>query len=276
MAKLPSIEESRTSNKMPSIEELREEAVQENPFAYGIDRVLLDDKLKQFVAQDIDENEKYKLANSLYVSNAYKVPFDEAYQKYDGVVNEMFKGKSISPKQVFEKIQWQEMSEKQRFDNYHSNTGAWQEFEDCLSSKCNRGKGMFAGLLELKTDIELGTLKKLGFPSDWLYTKQLNEWSVSMRDGVKQYMEENPGQFLNTPGTGFWDTTFNYIQHPEIIAAGVAEQVPLILASYLSAGTAGAVAKAAGATAKGIKIASFVAGTEAYAIPLNGERYSNL
>ena len=84
-----------------------------------------------------------------------------------------------------------------------------------------------------------------------LFQNYLSEKFIQpiMEQVSQQYMQENPGQFLNPPGDSFWDTTKNYIAHPEAIVGGVAEQVPMILAATLSSGTAGTIAKVAGASA---------------------------
>lgn len=274
-------------NQGESIEQRAKRIQQERVFAFGLDKTLQDERLKQFVnTPNLDESAKYRLANSLYFSQAYKVPFEQAYGNYDGIKRQLFSA-SESDAGVFKKIQWQSMSGKQQFESQNQynfwkdffKPANWKENWDGFVRTYNKmGVNMtkqLAGLIEADTDMSLALQKKL-FGKDIGYARQLNDWSKGMREGVMQYARENPGEFINPVGDGFWDTTMQYVKNPEYVAYGVQEQLPLIAMSLVSGGVGGAVAKGVGAGAKAVSTAGWLGRVQGFAVPLFGDRYSEL
>ena len=208
-----------------------------------------------------DDDERAKLANSVFIAHTYNVPIGTALANHDGVIGQLF-GEGTKPMQAFVKIRDAYKTDQEKFDEYHANTPWKQETADWLSGSWAQMKLQFSGLVEATTDVTGG--------------KKLNEWSQQMRKGVYEDMQVHPEKFLRPPGIGFWETTSNYLKHPEYIAWGVTEQVPLIIASVVSGGMAGASAKAVGATAKGVKAAAWAGRVQGFAVPIFGSNYSDL
>ena len=256
-----------------SFGQLTEEADDRNIFARGIDQTLEDIRLQDYLALDIDEDTKYKLANSLYFSNTYKQPFDKVFQNYEGIAAQLFP--HTKPKAIYDKIQWASMSEKQKFAAYDKDKTFWQKAEDRLNRVGANTMKQIAGLDEAFSGISLKIQEKL-FGRDIFGVTEKLEWSKNMRLAIQEDMKENPGIYMNPAGNGFWDTTKNYIANPEFIFLGALEQTPLIVASILTSGTAGAVAKGVGLGVKAVKAATFLGGAQGFAIPLFGDRYSDL
>ena len=256
-----------------SFEQIQKDVTTRGLFGSGLPSVLRDGRVQEFLSTDITEEEKYKLANSLYLSDTYKQPFDKVYQNYEGVVAQLFP--HTKPKAVFEKIQWASMSEKQKFAAYDKDRSFWQKAEDRLNRVGANTMKQIAGLDEAFSGISLKIQEKL-FGRDIFGVTEKLEWSKNMRLAIQEDMKENPGIYINPAGDGFWDTTKNYIANPEHILFGALEQTPLIVASILTSGTAAAAAKGVGLGVKAVKVASFLGGAQGFAIPLFGDRYSDL
>lgn len=261
------------NRQIRSFDQIQKDVATRGIFAGGLPDVLRDERLQEFLSTDTSEEEKYKLANSLYLSSTYKQPFDKVYQNYEGVVAQLFP--HTKPKAVFEKIQWASQSEKQKFAAYDKDKSFWQKADDRLNRVGANTMKQIAGLDEAFSDISLKIQEKL-FGRDIFGVTEKLKWSKNMRLAIQQDMEENPGIYMNPAGTGFWDTTKNYIANPEFILLGALEQTPLIIASILTSGTAGAVAKGVGLGIKATKAATFLGGAQGFAIPLFGDRYSDL
>jgi hypothetical protein len=254
------------------------DSIKTKTYDFGI--VERDKRIKQFIATtpDLDENSRAKLINSAYIADTYKVDFDVAFQNHDGVISDLF-GNSATAKSVLKTIQDSTKTNEEKFNEYDDgyynkarSTGksvvasgfvaAWEKIKD----RYNRmGIGMatnFIGLVEATGDITS--------------SETLQQWSNDMRLGVRTYMKENPHEFLNPGGGGFWDTTQAYISNPEYIALGVMEQTPNIALAYVGGLAGKAIAGAAGAGTAVTAKAKWIGGVEGFAIPSFGRRYSDL
>ena len=79
--------EEPVARPVKSFAELQEESDTEQLFAGGIDRVTQEQKIQEFTADpNYKDDDKFKLANSLYFAKTYNVPYEQAYQNHDGIV----------------------------------------------------------------------------------------------------------------------------------------------------------------------------------------------
>ncbi len=247
-------------------------------YDYGIiDR---DERVQQFIAntQDVDDNTRARLVNSLYIADTYKVPFEQAYQNHDGVISELF-GKGTTAESALKKIQNRNKTNAERFNDYDAGY-----YDKARAAGAGRVKsGVFSFLEKAKDRYNrmgitmvnelIGLVEATG---DITFSETLQDWSESMRDGVQTYMQENPEEFLNPGGKGFWNTTWAYVSNPEYILLGAMEQTPNIALAYVGGVAGKAVAGAAGAGAAGIARAKWIGGIQGFAVPSFGRRYSDL
>ncbi len=265
---------SRPEQEKVSYGDLAGEANHRVLFRSGVNEVINNHPLMSGDSIIEDDEEKARMANSVFIAKTYGITVKNAMTNHDGVISQLF-GENVKPSVAFKKIQGLYKTDKEKFDEYHANTPWQQETKDWLAGQWSQAKLSVAGIVEADTDIS-GAIQEKVFGRKTAINRRLNEWSSAMREGVYQDMQAHPEQFLRPPGNGFWDTTAGYIKHPEYIAWGVAEQVPLIIASLVSGGTAGAVAKGVGATAKVVKTAAWLGRVEGFATPLFGQRYADL
>lgn len=254
------------------------ESIQRPVYDFGIiDR---DERIRQFMSntQDIDDNTRSRLVNSLYIANTYKVSFEQAYQNHDGVISELF-GKGISAEAAFKKIQNKNKTNVEKFneydDGYYNKARAKGRgrVASAFISFWEKTKDRYNRMGITMTNELIGLVEATG---DITFSETLQDWSEEMRDGVQMYMEESPEEFLNPGGKGFWDTTWSYVSNPEYIVLGVMEQVPNIALSYVGGVAGKGIAGVTGAGAAGIARAKWIGGIQGFAVPSFGRRYSNL
>ncbi len=247
---------------------------------YDLGLVDRDERVQQFMADtsDVDDNTRSKLVNSLYIADTYDVTFEQAFQNHDGVISELF-GKGTDAKGALKRIQDRNKTNEERFNEYDAGyynkaraTGAGR-VKSGVFSLLSKAKDRYNRMGINMTNELIGLVEATG---DITFSETLQDWSERMRDGVSLYMQENPEEFLNPGGKGFWDTTWAYVSNPEYILLGVMEQTPNIALSYLGgvagAGLAGALGKGAGVVSR----AKWLGGVEGFAVPSFGRRYSNL
>ncbi len=247
---------------------------------YDLGIIDRDERIQQFMADtnDIDDNTRSRLVNSLYIADTYKVSFEQAYQNHDGVINELF-GRGTSAQSALKRIQGRTKTNAERFNDYDAGY-----YNKARATGAGRVKsGVFSFLAKVKdrynrmgitmTNEVIGLVEATG---DITFSETLQDWSEMMRGGVQTYMEENPEEFLNPGGEGFWDTTWAYASNPEYILLGVMEQVPNIALAYVGGISGKAIGGIAGAGATGVARAKWIGGVQGFAVPSFGRRYSDL
>ena len=253
------------------------ESIDAPVYDYGI--IDKDERINQFMTDtnDIDDNTRSRLVNSLYIADTYNVPYEQAYQNHDGVVSELF-GKGTTAESALKRIQDRNKTNAERFNEYddgyynkarekHGRVASgfisfWEKTKDRYDRMGITMVNDLIGLVEATGDVT--------------FSETLQNWSGQMRDGVKAYMAENPGEFLNPGGEGFWDTTKAYISDPEYILLGAMEQAPNIALAYVGGVAGKVVGGAVGAGATGVARAKWIGGIEGFAVPSFGRRYSGL
>lgn len=236
-----------------------------------------DERVQQFMANspDIDDETRSRIVNSLYIADTYSVSFDHAYQNHNGVINELF-GRGTNARTALGKIQNRNKTNAEKFNEYDDGyynkaraTGAGR-IESGIFSFLTKAKDRYNRMGITLVDELIGLVEATG---DITFSETLQDWSETMRDAVRLYMEENPDEFLNPGGKGFWDTTWAYVSNPEYILLGVMEQVPNIALSYVG----GVAGKAVGGVI-GVSVAraKWIGGVQGFAVPSFGRRYSNL
>jgi len=246
---------------------------------YDIGLIDRDERIQQFMADtnDIDDNVRSRLVNSAYIADTYKVPFEQAYQNHDGVISELF-GRGTTAKSALKRIQDRNKTNTERFNDYddgyynkarekHGKVASgfisfWEKSKDRYNRMGINMASEAIGLIEATGDVT--------------FSETLQDWSEMMRDGVSQYMKENPEEFLNPGGEGFWDTTKAYIANPEYILLGAMEQAPNIALAYVGGVAGKAVGGAVGAGTAGMTRAKWIGGIEGFAVPSFGRRYSDM
>ncbi len=239
-----------------------------------------DDRIQQFMADtnDIDDNTRSRLVNSLYIADTYNVPYEQAYQNHDGVISELF-GKGTNAKSALKKIQDRNKTNAERFNEYDDGyynkaraTGA-DRVKSGVFSFLEKAKDRYNRMGITMTNELIGLVEATG---DITFSETLQDWSEMMRDGVQTYMEENPEEFLNPGGEGFWDTTWAYVSNPEYILLGAMEQAPNIALAYVGGVAGKAIAGVAGAGVAVTAKARWIGGVQGFAVPSFGRRYSDL
>ena len=76
-----------------------------------------------------DDDERAKLANSVFIAHTYNVPIGTALANHDGVIGQLF-GEGTKPMQAFVKIRDAYKTDQEKFDEYHANTPWKQETAD--------------------------------------------------------------------------------------------------------------------------------------------------
>ena len=244
---------------------------------YDFGLVDRDKRIHQFMADtnDIDDNVRSRLVNSVYIADTYKVPFEQAYQNHDGVINELF-GRGTTAKSALKSIQDRNKTNAERFNEYDDGyynkaraTGAGK-VKSGVFSFLSKAKDRYNRMGITMTNELIGLVEATG---DITFSETLQDWSEMMRDGVSQYMKENPEEFLNPGGEGFWDTTKAYIANPEYILLGAMEQAPNIALAYVGGVAGKAVGGVLGAN---VARAKWIGGIEGFAVPSFGRRYSDM
>ncbi len=239
-----------------------------------------DERIQQFMADtnDIDDNTRARLVNSVYLADTYKVPYEQAYQNHDGAINELF-GRGITAESALKRIQDRNKTNAERFNEYDDGyynkaraTGAGR-VESGVFSFLSKAKDRYDRMGITMVDELIGLVEATG---DIIFSETLQDWSEMMRGGVQQYMQENPEEFLNPGGKGFWNTTWAYVSNPEYILLGAMEQAPNIALAYVGGVAGKAIAGVAGAGATGVARARWIGGIQGFAVPSFGRRYSDL
>ena len=274
----PTLESIGTISQEPASKRPALESIVAPSYDYGI--LERDERIQQFMADtpDIDSNTKAQLINSLYIADTYKVPFEQAFQHHDGIVKDLF-GAGTTAEAALSRIQSVTKSNLEKFNEYDEGY-----YNKARAAGASRPKSAFFSFWKKATDrynrtgINLvneviGLIEATG---DVTFSETLQDWSSTMRLGVEQYIKENPEEFLNPGGKGFFDTTWAYVSNPEYILLGALEQTPNIALSYIGGVAGKAIAGAAGGGAAAIKTGRWIGGVQGFAVPSFGRRYSDL
>ncbi len=208
-------------------------------------------------------DEQAKMSNALNLSRTYGITFEEALQNYDSLSQEMWgTTNAVSVKQ---KINTAFKEAPVRTDDRKS---ILQASKDAYKIAGVRLVKSLAGYAQLS-----GWLNQKLTPFDVESYDKTRQWGEMMSKGVEEYYRVHPEELIQVRGDGFWDTTVQYLTHPEAIVQASLETVPMLLEAYLGHLTG---VRAAEVIGKGIKLLPWMGRVMGIASPIIAETYAEL